>query len=152
MQDWEQVPGQGRLGLGRGNCGFFPAELVAHLPRFSLRANGETPVWSLQPEGLEPDKKWNFLSRLQSMRGSHRWETLREEAKGTGMAGLGAQRAAGAAGCTSGPAEEGAQACRGNALHGQSSDHRGAFLGQAMPWEIGREREGINYPRNWGSE
>lgn len=21
-----------------------------------------------------------------------------------------------------------------------------------MPWEIGREREGINYPRNWGSE
>lgn len=75
-----QAPGQGRLGLGRGNCGFFPAELAAHLPRFSLRANGETPVWSLQQEVLEPDKKWNFLSPLQSMRGSLSWEKLQEAA------------------------------------------------------------------------
>lgn len=40
------------------------------------------------------------------------------------------------------PAEGGSWTLRGNVPGRQSSDHLTAFLGQVMPWEIGREGKG----------
>lgn len=55
---------------------------------------------------------------------------------------LGACQAQGARDHIPEPAEGGSWTLRSNVPGRQSSDHLTAFLGQVMPWEIGREGKG----------
>ena len=97
--------------------------------------------------------KKNFLSPLQRMGGSHGWEK-RWEAVTTlcgGGEGQCVYEGSDWAGSLSGQRSKGPhpRACRGGSqthrgrvLGRQSSDHLTAFLGQVIPWEIGKGAKG----------